>query len=190
MKNKKLVCGVGITDSITREKGKQLQSYTIWNTMLQRCYSQKKQIKQPTYKGCSVCIEWLTYSNFKTWFDQNYVPDYQLDKDILTRGNKVYSPTNCRFVPRQINSLLIDRGAARGQYLQGVSWDKGAQKFKALCHIGTGTQKHIGVFELETEAFLAYKTFKENHIKQIANEYYNAGKIGIDIRDALLNWVI
>ncbi len=189
MKDRKLVCGIGITDTTTRENGKILKSYNTWTHVINRCYSVKVQIKNPTYIGCSVCKEWLTFSNFKTWFDQNYISGYQLDKDILNRGNKEYSPINCRFVPSQINTILTDCGAARGKYQQGVVWNKKVQKYQARCAI-FNKLTHLGYFDTEIEAFNAYKEFKEAHIKQTAEEYYNAGKIRWDIYTALQNWTI
>lgn len=60
---------------------------------------------KPTYEGCTVCDEWLYFSNFKKWFDENYIEGFQLDKDIIIRGNKVYSPQTCCFVPKEINII-------------------------------------------------------------------------------------
>lgn len=82
--------------------------------MLERCYSARYQERKPTYKGCSVCDEWLNYQNFAKWYDDNY---YEikgeimcLDKDILVKGNKIYSPENCVFVPNYINVLFARIG--------------------------------------------------------------------------------
>ena len=93
--------GVGITglETIRDENGELLDSYICWRDMLRRCYSAKYQEKQPTYKGCRVCDDWLYYSNFKNWYDKSYYEvenkTSQLDKDILIKGNKVYSPDTC-----------------------------------------------------------------------------------------------
>ena len=109
------ICGVGVCDvehSVIQENGKVILSYYTWRDMLRRCYSQAFQNKEPTYKGCAVCEDWMFYSNFKRWFDDSengYCEGYCLDKDIITKNNKVYSPENCCFVPREINSLLTNR---------------------------------------------------------------------------------
>lgn len=100
---KKPVFGVGINDT---DYVFETREYKIWRDMLERCYCEKTQTKFPTYKGCSVCEEWKIYSNFKKWFHENYIDGWELDKDILCIGNKVYSPQTCCFVPREINSLL------------------------------------------------------------------------------------
>lgn len=189
MKNKnktKLVCGVGNNDLtyIGNEK-----VYLKWTNMLRRCYSSNYQSKKPTYIGCTVCDEWLTFSNFKKWYDLNNRVGMQMDKDVLVRGNKIYGPQFCRFVPSQINNLLLDSGANRGKYKQGVSWDNGAQKFKAQISRDAGP-KHIGLFDTEQEAFDAYKIKKEKWIKNRADWYYSIGLIGLGVHTALYNWTI
>jgi len=186
---KKLVAGVGVTDiPMKDENGKTMKSYQSWQHMLNRCYSEKIQEIHPTYKGCLVSYEWLTYSNFKKFYDTNYKEGFQLDKDILIRGNKEYSEKACRFVPAYINLLLIDRGAKRGEYKIGVDFYNG--KFRSQCNNGTGKQKYLGYYENEEEAFQAYKEFKEQTIKRIAQSAYGKGDIDIDIYHALLKWEI
>lgn len=113
----------------------------------------------------------------------------QLDKDILVRGNKVYGPTFCRFVPQAINKLLLDCGASRGQYRQGVSWDKRYKKFRACIRRLNGPE-HIGYFTTEVDAFTAYKTEKEKWIKVQADHYFSLGQIDKDVHTALHNWTI
>ena len=105
--------------------------------MLRRCYDKKILEKFPTYKRCTVCDEWLFYPNFKKWFDENYYEiegqKMALDKDIISKGNKVYSPENCIFVPNNINVLFTNRKGERGDYPIGVSWKIKNNKFQAQC---------------------------------------------------------
>ena len=56
---------------------------------------------------------------------------YHLDKDILVKGNKVYSPETCCFVPQEINSLLVTSVRSRGDQPIGVSYNKLTQKYEA-----------------------------------------------------------
>lgn len=187
-KNKtKLVCGVGITD-ITTKNGNE-ECYTKWKSMLKRCYSPKYHIRRPTYKGCTVCSDWLTFSKFKEWYNVNYRVEMQLDKDILIRGNKIYSPTTCKFVPQEINTLLNGYDNGRGIYMQGVSFRKKPQKYSAQINRGNGSE-HIGYYNTEIEAFTSYKTEKELWIKHQADHYFSLGQIDKDIHTALYNWVI
>ena len=111
-----------------------------------------------------------------------------MDKDILVKGNKIYSEDTCVFVPERINNLLGSSKAIRGDYLIGVCFDKTANSFKAQCKIGKGTPKNLGRFNTEQEAFQAYKTFKEALIKNIAEAYKN--QIDCRVYWALINYEV
>lgn len=174
------VYGVGITglEPTRDENGKKLNSYVCWKDMLQRCYSAKFQEKRPTYKGCCVCADWLYYPNFKKWYDENYYEinnkTSQLDKDILVKGNKVYSPDTCVFVPQFINSLFTKRQNGRGDFPVGVCYHKRDKKYQASLSVfkdGKATVKHLGSFDTVNEAFEVYKKAKEDYIKEVADEY-------------------
>jgi len=86
-------------------KGKMSKPYSTWMNMISRCYTAKYQVKQPTYIGCSVAVEWHDFQNFAEWFEINYVEGYHLDKDCKIEGNKIYSPENCLFVSRKENNI-------------------------------------------------------------------------------------
>lgn len=178
MKNNKLsrprmVYGVGINDAdyIVQERetvgytgGKQKQKliwicpyYRTWRSMLERCYSVKCQEKRPTYKGCSVSADWLTFSNFKSWMEKQPWEGRQLDKDLLFEGNKAYSAKNCVFVTPAVNSFTTDSGATRGEWMIGVYWHKAAGKFKSTCsNPFTKKYEHLGYFTSELEAHQAW----------------------------------
>lgn len=99
------VMGVGFIGSANWKDNK--RAHKTWSHMIERCYSKKYHVKQPTYKGCSICEDWHNFTNFLSWYDENYPTDgktYQLDKDILVQGNKVYSPETCCFVLPRDNS--------------------------------------------------------------------------------------
>ena len=111
---------------------------------------------------------------------------FQLDKDLLVKGNKVYSETICVFLPNEINSLLTKRTASRGEYLIGVSWSETNKAFMARVNKNTGKSKHLGYYNTELEAFNAYKQAKESFIKEQANKW--KGKIDIRAYNALMNY--
>lgn len=183
----KKVCGVGINDyerCINSQKGVHITPYKYWHKMLQRCYDKKHLDNHPTYIECYVCKEWLFFSNFKRWFDDNYVNGYALDKDILFKGNKVYSPDTCCFVPQEINSLIISQKMKRGELPIGVT--KHFNKYK-MSHAASKT---YGLYNTKEEAFEAYKQTKELYIKEIAQKYYNDGKITQRIYDALVHYQV
>ena len=191
------VCGVGIigNEKIRDANGESYDSYIRWHSMLCRCYSDKCQKQRQTYKDCCVCEEWHNYSNFKNWYDENYYEikgeQMALDKDILVKGNKTYSPHTCVFVPQNINTLFIKRNKARGKYPIGVYFNKNANKFIAKCNIfnnGKKQQKYLGLYNTIDDAFNAYKQSKEANIKQIADYYKD--KIPNKLYEAMYNYKV
>lgn len=168
-----LVFGIGINDAdyITKQiiNGKEVRCpyYRRWVNMLKRCYSTSSKKDIRAYDGCTVCDEWLTFSNFKDWMAKHDWDGKELDKDIARYGNKVYSPETCIFVSADINRLLTDRRSRRGIYPQGVSRYRNGKSFFAGCSID-GKRVHIGTFDTEKEASDAYLTFKANHIYNVA----------------------
>ena len=191
------VFGVGITglEPTRDENGDQLDSYRCWQEMLRRCYSAKHQAKYPTYIDCSVCDDWLYYSNFKNWYDKSYYEvenkTSQLDKDILIKGNKVYSPETCVFVPQFINKLFIKRQKLRGAFPIGVYYKKANKKYVAQLSIfkdGEKTMKTLGYFDTPEEAFYVYKQNKEEYIKKIADEYKD--KIPAKLYEAMYSYKV
>ncbi len=188
---KKLICGFGINDynGYIRENGVTMNSYQVWVGMIKRCYGEKK-----VYLDCLICDEWRYFSSFKKWFDKNVpyffdVCKYQLDKDLLIRGNKIYKPSSCSFVPQEINKVIINCKKSRGEYPVGVCYNKRVRSFGASCRCN-GKQNHLGYFDNPRDAFDEYKRFKENHIKEVATEYYSDGKISKKVHDALMKWEV
>ncbi len=183
-KIKSLLYGVGVNDCID---AKSSVAYKYWNGMLRRCYSAKKHKKWPSYEGCSVCTEWHYFSNFKKWFDENYVDGYALDKDIIAKGNRIYSPETCCFVPARINNIILNRKIDRGEYPIGVTkkWSK------YYAHVSIGSKSiRIGAFASVKEAFDAYKDEKERYIRQVATEYFGRGEITKRVYDAMMRYQI
>lgn len=191
------VYGVGITgvEPTRDENGEVLDSYDCWTEMLKRCYSSKYQEKHQTYKGCYVSEDWLYYPNFKMWYDKNYYKidnkTSQLDKDILIKGNKVYSPDTCVFVPKFINTLFIKRQNDRGAFPVGVCYNKPNKKYRAQLNVfkdGKSVRKYLGYYNTPNEAFEIYKQAKENYIKEVADEYKDI--IPVKLYEAMYNYKV
>ena len=164
------------------------QEYHKWQNMLQRCFDNKLKEKYPTYKDVTCCDRWLCFSYFledleilKQEYNWNVDEKLNLDKDILHKGNKIYSLENCVLVPDWINLLFIKRDANRGDCPIGVSYNKQNKKYQARCRIN-GKRKGLGLYNTPEEAFNAYKTAKENEIKRIANDCVLKGYITKDSR--------
>lgn len=172
----KFVVGVGINDADyvvqPTVNGKRVccPFYRTWKHMLERCYSSKYQTIQPTYVGCSVCEEWLTFSNFKKWMEAQDWEGKELDKDLLVKGNKVYSPETCVFVDSNTNLFTLDNSAARGESLIGTYFDKRRRKFMAYCsNPFTGKKEHLGMFKCQDQAHFAWKKRKYELACQLAD---------------------
>lgn len=172
-------------------------AYSVWKDMIRRCYEPYHLNKYPTYIDCYVCKEWHNFQNFAKWFYKHYyeIPGQRmhLDKDILYKGNKIYSPDTCIFVPERINYLFTKSDAKRGKYPIGVCYHKGKETLEAHCSIvinGKGKLKHLGTFPLNKpfQAFTTYKIFKENYIKQVADGYKD--KIPTKLYEALYKWEV
>lgn len=148
--------------------------YKDWYGMLSRCYDISYKYKYQTYKNCTVCDDWLNFQNFAKWYSENYyeIEKYRMniDKDILLKRNKLYSPETCVFVPHNINKLFIKCDASRGEFPIGVSFSSKRVKYISSC-CDNGKGKRLGEFDSPKEAFYTYKEYKEKLIKRIAEEY-------------------
>ena len=167
------------------------KEYDLWQNMLRRCYSDKYQKKQPTYEGCQVSENFKSYEYFYEWCHNQIGFDsegWQLDKDLLVKGNKVYSECSCVFLPNEINLLLTKRTASRGEYLIGVCWHKRDKVFTAQVNKNKGKSEHLGYFNTELEAFKAYKIAKESFIKEQAEKWKD--KIDERAYNALMNYEV
>lgn len=183
------VLNVAINDSpnSTSIHHKHKVSYSRWKAMIERCYGEKG--KGTPYENCEVCEEWLRFSNYEKWFDENYVEGYHLDKDVLVKGNKIYSPQTCCFIPPQINTLTTKHNATRGSLPIGVAKTSDGKKYRAILRV-YGEYKNLGRYETSEDAFFAYKRAKEAHVKEVATKYYNEGKITKKVYNALMNYKV
>lgn len=185
------VQGVGILgDEPIRENGQLLKEYKLWADMLKRCYDSKFHDTSPAYKNCTVSDNFKYYPYFKEWcnkqigFDQD---GFDLDKDILSKGTKIYSENTCCFVPKEINSLLKKKSSKESSLPVGVEYHKQLKKFRARCSC-YGKTTHLGVFEDFEDAFYAYKEAKETHIKEVANKWKD--QIDSRVYEALMKYQV
>ena len=187
------VFGVGIvgTKYPISECGVHTKEYRLWKHMLERCCSDTYKKKNPTYIGCEVSDNFKSYEYFYEWCHKQIGfgnEGWHLDKDLLVKGNKVYSEHTSVFLPKEINVALTKSTASRGEHLIGVYWHKRNMAFVAMVNINKGTQEHLGYFKTEIEAFNAYKQAKESFVKEQAEKY----KSQIDPRayNALMNYQV
>ena len=141
--------------------------------------------------GCEVSDNFKSYEYFYEWCNEQVgfgVDGFEIDKDLLTKGNKVYSENVCIFIPAEINLVLVKCTASRGKHLIGVHWNKKDKVFVAQVSRNKGNPKYLGAFKTEIEAFNAYKQTKESYIKELANKWKN--KIDIRAYNALMNYTV
>lgn len=177
------------------EKGKHTDEFNIWYRMLERCYDPKLQEREPTYKGCKVEDYFLNFQHMGEWIENNYyeIPGEVmcLDKDILHKGNKIYSRDTCIFVPERINLLFTKRDKYRGDSPIGVN-PKSSGNYHASCSNGYGKLIHLGTYLTKEEAFQMYKEYKEKVIKEVIDSY--KGKIPEPhysrLREAMYNYEV
>lgn len=156
--------------------------------MIQRCYDPKYQERQPSYKGCTVCTEWHSFEVFYRWWLTNYVEGWQLDKDLLVVGNKVYSPATCVYLPPELNGLLLGR-AVLGRYGLGVSSYK--EKNSGITRYTSsfaqqGKHVYLGVFNTSDEATKAYSKAKRDYTKTVLTRYYKEGLLPVELCKSIM----
>ena len=188
---------VGEGDYKSRENGKITRVYVAWSHMLERCYDEKYKKKRLTYKGCTVCKEFHNFQNFGEWDSENYYEiegeKMHLDKDILVKHNKIYSPETCIYVPQTINNLFIKSDKNRGESVIGTSYHKRNKKYQTYCNLfdiktGKSKLKYLGYYDTQEKAFEVYKQYKEKNIKEVAD--YFKGLIPDKLYNALYKYEV
>lgn len=192
------VHGVGMTGNKYPAKinDRNTKEYDTWASMLQRCFKIQLKEKQPTYENVTCCDEWLYFEKFYEWLhnQDNFKKWYEnkrwaIDKDILVKGNKVYSPDTCCLIPQNVNCLFLKREAERGKYPIGVRYTNDG--FLACCNNPfTNKREELGYYSTPENAFLAYKKRKEEIIKQVAEVEYGAGNITEECYLAMMNYKV
>ena len=179
------------------ENGRTTKCYNVWRGMLRRCYDEEFHKKKPTYKGCSAYEEWLNFQNFAKWYDKNYYEidgeKMCLDKDILVKHNKIYSPETCIFVPERINTLFTKKNKNRGDNPIGVSYHKRDDVYEAQCNLinpetGKSKKEYLGLYDTKEKAFEVYKYYKEKNIKMVAD--YFRTQIPENLYNAMYNYIV
>lgn len=132
--------------------------------------------KNVAYLGCT--IQWDNEAQFRQWCLWQIgfmVENFELDKDLLIKGNRIYGPDTCVFIPYEINILLSGtyRSGRRGKYPIGVTFNKGSGSFVAQMSDAAafGLNKYLGSFPTVEEAFACYKAAKETRIRRLAGKW-------------------
>ena len=183
--------GISGTKYPSKVNGVHTKEYVLWVNMLKRCYNESLHLKHPTYEGCKVSDNFKSYEYFYEWCHKQIGfgnQGWHLDKDLLIKGNKVYSENVCVFIPNEINMALTKSTASRGKSLIGVYWSNTNKAFVAQVNKNKGKQEYLGYFKTELEAFNAYKTAKETFVKEQAEKW--KGQIDDRAYEALMNYQV
>lgn len=165
---------VGVGQYRVSVGGKHMRPYVVWKSMMSRAYCKNFQKSNQTYTGCSVAKVWHNYQKFAAWYEKQpnaYLDGFDLDKDLIVFGNRVYSPKACSLVPRAVNALLTDSRKARGDLPQGVS--RRGKKYQVRMGID-GKHTYIGIRSTPEEASELYRSEKAKQVKIVAEQYKNA----------------
>lgn len=188
--NRRLVYDIGVNDAKYSVRANSLLGrvlcpyYRKWSGMLQRCYDNSRKFEGNTYQDCRVCDDWLVFTNFKSWMEKQDWQEKELDKDIINKGNKIYSPDNCSFVDKMTNMFIVDRLAARGKFLIGTHYDRSRNSFQSRCRNPfSKKQEHLGYFSCEKDAHNAWRKRKHELACQLADLQSD-----IRVSVALRNW--
>lgn len=146
------------------------KTYGTWSNMIRRCYAKDSEFKYPTYMDCSVSEDWHNFQVFAEWYGNNYRDGYDLDKDLLVVGNKIYSSDTCIFVPPSINCFTVNQVRSRGDYPTGVHYNKRLNKYIAQCGSRDGTKRHLGCFLKPDQAYLVWRGHKLNLASEMKSE--------------------
>jgi hypothetical protein len=188
---KKVGFEISTTEGLNPGNKDEYTAKYIWNGIVDRCRRKRFNNRNYCYANVSMCDEWSNFNNFKEWFEKQeyYFSGYQIDKDILVKGNKIYSPSTCCFVPMFINSVFTNSRRNRGKYPIGVSYIKG--KFMSTIREtvdGKRVKLYLGLYNNPIDAFEAYKKEKESYIKRVAEQYKKV--IAPSVYNAMYNYKV
>lgn len=135
-------------------------SYSSWCAMVQRCTNTKlESYKKYGGAGIAVCDRWLTFANFLEDMGERK-PGQTIDR---IDGSKGYFKENCRWADIQTQNLNTKKRS-----------DAIHSKYKGVCRAGSKwsvTLKgiHIGVFDNEIDAAIAYDAVAKNYLGSVLN---------------------
>jgi hypothetical protein len=136
--------------------------------------------------------DWHNFQNFAEWYVSQpnaYKEGFDLDKDIILRGNKEYSAHACDIIPFEVNKVIRGMAKKSTDLPTGVRKDvRRTKMYSASCRSVEGISKYLGCFCTKEEAFAAYKLYKEDIIKVVAEK--NKSLLKPETYNSLMNWEI
>lgn len=184
------VCGVGFIGEGCYTSRSHKKAYDCWVSMIKRCYlPNDNMFSSYGGVGVSVCEQWFDFQSFAGFYEKNHPKrrGYQIDKDVLLQGNKVYCPSLCVFIPEKLNAQFKSK-IGGGELPHGVC---NSIKGSYTTHIQVdGKCKYLGSFSTPEEAGRVYADAKMVYIKELATSMYTEGAITEDVLIAAINYKI
>lgn len=160
------------------------KAFGIWTGMIDRVYNEEKRSKYETYSDCIICDEWQNYQSFRGWYDKEFyqvgTERMHIDKDILYKNNRVYSPQTCLIVPQRINMLFMHKSNKYGL-------PNGITPMANGRYSASYNGKQIGKYNSLEEATVAHDKEKKKAVNEVAEEYKEV--IPDKVYQALINWI-
>lgn len=179
-KNNKSIYGIGFIGYGKHIPKNNAVAYKTWKGVFNRCYNKNNKNNVNYLNVITICENWHNYQNFAEWFENNYIVGFELDKDILIDGNKIYSPNTCCFVPQEINNIFKKNQKKKYNLPIGVFYREKSKKYISMLN-----NKTLGYYENIEDAFNCYKKEKENYYKKIADKWKD--RISIEVYNILYN---
>ena len=189
-----LVCGVGYNDlgysvsksAIVDGKFKQVWRcpfYFRWKDILRRT---SKDYHRSAYAECRIAEEWESAYEFKLWMESQQWEGNHLDKDILVKGNKVYGPDTCSFIPAYVNTALLLNPMKRTRLPVGVK--KEGERYRADINL-SGSKLYLGNFKCPEQAHNKWQHAKVEQIVKVLSDYKTELCFREDVLEALIHRV-
>jgi len=150
-------------------------AYNTWKAMVRRCYCEQPDfmVRNKSYSTCSVDEVWRYFTNFKIWWESNYIKGFVLDKDIKSLGVavKVYSPDTCMYVPVEINRIVVERNSSSGDSKLPTGVSRRGDIFRGV--IVKGDKKIAISSRNKFEVLYRYYRSKQMQMEEYLDMYTN-----------------
>lgn len=157
-------------------------AYKKWRAMMTRNYYYDYENKFSSYKDCYVADEWHNLQTFSDWYYNQVGWDkgFELDKDLLSDGSKVYSPETCCLIPREINTAIVS--LTNSDSIMGYH-ERRKGVFEVRMRSIAGSCRS---FYDKDEAVEYYKELKKTCLNNLIAEW--DGKVDKKVMDKLKGW--
>lgn len=162
----KTVLGVAYIGKGAYSRSTHLEIYSRWKKIIERCYDPYKLNKDMSYVDVYVCDEWLNFQNFARWYDSksDEQKTLDIDKDLFSGEVKVYSPSTCTFLPKEINAFLSNCGKS-----EGFVYSERYKRYLAR-PVENGERKHM-LFDTKKEASQFILDLRKKRLTELANKW-------------------